>query len=454
MTASTDQPEEHEIEDTRQGTFALAFRALRHRNFRLFTFGQSLSLVGTWMQQVAIGWLVYRLTNSAFLLGLVAFVGQAPGFFLTPFAGVLADRLNKHRIVIVAQALMMIQSLLLGILVLSGNVTIAWIIVLMAVLGAVSGFDIPARQAFLIEMVDDRDDLPNAIALNSSMFNAARLVGPAIAGFAIAAVGEGWVIVANSVSYAAVIVGLLAMRIPKRPRGKARGEVFRTLGAGFKYAFGFRPIRSILLLVTTIAVAGVPFSVLLPVVASDVLHGGARTLGFLMSATGLGALAGALFLATRRTVVGLGRLISISGVVFGASLVALSLSHTLWISVLILTLSGFGMMAQMAACNTILQTIVDDDKRGRVMSMYAMAYVGMSPFGSLIHGTLAGRIGVAWTLAIGGSVTVCAALYFGARLPSLRDVVWPIYRKMGILPEVAAGIEAATTGARAEAKSG
>jgi MFS family permease len=406
------------------------------------------------MQQVAVGWLVYRMTSSAFLLGLVSFVGQAPGFFLTPFAGVLADRLNKHRIVIVAQVLMMVQSAILGVLVLSGHVTIVWIIVLMAVLGAVSGFDIPARQAFLIEMVDDRDDLPNAIALNSSMFNAARLVGPAVAGFAIAAIGEGWVIVGNSVSYAAVIIGLFAMRVPVRPRGSARGDVMRTLGAGFKYAFGFTPIRTILLLVTIIAVAGVPFSVLLPVVASEVLHGGAKTLGFLMSATGLGALAGALFLASRRTVVGLGRLTAISGTVFGISLIALSLSHALWLSVIILTFAGFGMMAQMAACNTILQTVVDDDKRGRVMSMYAMAYVGMSPFGSLLHGSLASRIGVAWTLALGGAVTMAAAIFFGMRLPSLRNDVWPIYRKMGILPEVAAGIEAATTGGRAESKAG
>lgn len=454
VNSTPSPPPAHDEAHREMGTIALAFRALRHPNFRLFTFGQSLSLIGTWMQQVAVGWLVYRLTNSAFLLGLVSFVGQAPGFFLTPFAGVLADRLNKQRIVIVAQFLMMLQAALLGILVLSGHITIVWIIVLMAILGAVSGFDIPARQAFLIEMVDDRDDLPNAIALNSSMFNAARLVGPAIAGFAIASIGEGWVIVANSASYAAVIVAMFAMRVPQRPKGSARGNVLRTLGDGFRYAYDSRAIRSILTLVTIIAVAGVPFSVLLPVVASKVLGGGARTLGFLMSATGLGALAGALFLASRRSVVGLGRLIAVSGTLFGFSLVALSLSRALWLSLILLMIAGFGMMAQMAACNTILQTIVDDDKRGRVMSMYAMAYVGMSPFGSLIHGILASRIGVAWTLAIGGSVTAVAAVLFGMRLPMLRDVVWPIYRRMGILPEVAAGIEAATTGARTEAETG
>jgi MFS family permease len=432
----------------------LAFRALRHRNFRLFTYGQAISLIGTWMQQVAVGWLVYRLTNSAFLLGLVSFAGQVPGLFITPISGVLADRLNKHRMVIYAQITMMIQAGLLAFLVLSGHVSIGWIIFLMTMLGAASGFDIPARQAFLIEMVDDRDDLPNAIALNSSIFNAARLIGPALAGFAIAAVGEGWVILGNALSYIAVLASLLTMRVAPRPKQSARGEVFRTLGAGFSYAFGFSPIRSILLLVVVVSISGVPFSVLLPVVTRDVLNGDARTLGFLMSATGLGALSGALFLASRRTVVGLGRLIVFAGCLFGAALLALSMARTLWLSSICLAVAGFGMMAQMASCNTVLQTIVDDDKRGRVMSMYAMAYVGMAPFGSLMQGALASRIGVSWTLAVGGSVTLCAVAFFGARLPVLREVIRPIYERMGILEEVASGIEAATSGARAEARTG
>ncbi|MEO5509760.1 MAG: MFS transporter [Longimicrobiales bacterium] len=431
-----------------------AFRALRHHNFRLFTVGQSLSLIGTWMQSVAVGWLVYRMTDSAFLLGLVSFVGQAPGFFITPFAGVLADRLNKRRIIIVAQALMMLQAVILSVLVLTGHVTIIWIICLMAVLGALSGFEIPARQSFLIEMVSDRDDLPNAIALNSSMFNGARLVGPAIAGFAIAAVGEGWVILGNAISYVFVIASLFLMRVAPQPQGSARGEVLRTLQAGFRYAYDFIPIRAILMLVTVVALAGVPFTVLLPIVAREVLHGDARTLGFLMSATGLGALSGALFLATRTTVVGLGRLIAVAAAVFGASLIALSLSHTLWISLICLTLAGFGMMLQMASCNTILQTLVDDDKRGRVMSMYSMSYIGMAPLGSLLQGAAAAKIGVAWTLAIGGVITIAVGILFGVRLPALRLVVWPIYRRLGILPEVAAGIDAATTGARNDASTG
>jgi MFS family permease len=432
----------------------LAFRALRHRNFRLFTYGQAISLIGTWMERVAVGWLVYRLTNSAFLLGLVSFAGQVPGLFITPISGVLADRLNKHRMVIFAQAAMMIQGGVLAFLVLSGHVSIGWIIFLMTVLGAASGFDIPARQSFLIDMVEDRDDLPNAIALNSSMFNAARLIGPALAGFAVAAVGEGWVILGNSLSYIAVLASLLVMKVTPRPKQSARGEVFRTLGAGFSYAFGFSPIRSILLLVVVVAISGVPFSVLLPVVTRDILHGDARTLGFLMSATGLGALSGALYLASRRTVVGLGRLIVIAGSLFGAALIALSMVRTVWLSSICLAVAGFGMMAQMASCNTVLQTIVDDDKRGRVMSMYAMAYVGMSPFGSLVQGALASRIGVSWTFAVGGAITLCAVAFFAARLPALREVIRPIYERMGILEEVASGIEAATAGTRAEARTG
>jgi predicted MFS family arabinose efflux permease len=303
-------------------------------------------------------------------------------------------------------------------------------------------------------MVDDRDDLPNAIALNSSMFNGARLIGPAVAGFAIAAVGEGWVIIGNAVSYAFVLASLFVMSVPAQQSSQARGEVFRTLRAGFRYAYDFVPIRSILMLVTVVAVAGVPFSVLLPIVAREVLHGDARTLGLLMSATGLGALSGALFLATRTTVVGLGRLIAITATIFGSSLIALSLSHTLWISVIFLALAGFGMMAQMAACNTILQTLVDDDKRGRVMSLYSMAYVGMAPLGSLLHGSAAGWLGVGWTLAIGGAITIAVGILFGVRLPALRLVVWPIYRRLGILPEVATGIQAATTGARNDASTG
>ncbi|MBR9988333.1 MAG: MFS transporter [Gemmatimonadetes bacterium] len=422
----------------------LALRALRHRNFRLFTMGQSLSLVGTWMQQVAVGWLVYRLTGSAFLLGVVGFVSLGPGFVLAPFAGELADRYSRHRIVIITQIVMMVQALLLGALVLTDHITVGWILVLMGVLGAASGFDIPVRQSFLIEMVGDRDDLPNAIALNSSIFNAARLVGPAIAGFAIAAVGEGWVIVANGVSYVFVLWGLFSMRLAPGKRLRGRGAVLRRVQEGFQYAYRFQPIRTILSLVAFMSLVAVPFSILLPVVATDVLGGGPRTLGLLMAAMGLGALAGALFLASRTTVVGLGRLIVISATLFGTSLVLFSFARSTVVALPLLALAGFGMMTQMASSNTVLQTLVDDDKRGRVMSLYTMAFSGTAPFGSLFIGWMAARMGAPFAIAVGGGLGVCAALLFGSQLPVLRGIVRPIYAQMGILPEFARGIQAAT----------
>jgi MFS family permease len=430
--------------DDNRSRFALALRALRHRNFRLFTMGQSLSLIGTWMQQVAIGWLVYRLTGSAFLLGLVGFVAQGPGFVLAPFAGELADRYSRHRIVIITQMVMMAQALVLGTLVLTDHVTVGWILVLMGVLGAATGFDIPARQSFLIEMVGDREDLPNAIALNSSIFNAARLVGPAAAGFAIAAVGEGWVILLNGMSYIFVLAGLFSMRLKPRPRHRGRGAVLRRVQEGFRYAYGFQPIRAILGLVAFVSLVAVPFSILLPVVATDVLGGGPQTLGILMAAMGFGALSGALFLASRRTVVGLGRLIVISATLFGTSLVLFSFARTLAVALPLLVLAGFGMMTQMASSNTVLQTLVDDDKRGRVMSLYTMAFTGTAPLGSLLIGWIAARVGAPAAIGIGGGLSLCASLFFGSRLPILRGIVRPIYARMGILPEVARGIQAAT----------
>ncbi|HUG98102.1 MAG TPA: MFS transporter [Gammaproteobacteria bacterium] len=426
------------------GPMRATVRALRHRSFRLFTIGQSLSLIGTWMQQVAVGWLVYRLTGSAFLLGLVAFVSQGPGFILAPFAGEFADRYDKQRIVLATQTVMMLQALLLAALVLTGHVTIGWILVLMALLGAATGFDIPARQSFLIDMVDDRADLPNAIALNSSIFNGARLVGPAIAGFAIAAVGEGWVILLNGVSYIAVIAALLALRPPPRPRERTRGAVLQRMREGFVYAYRLEPIRAVLTLVATISLLGVPFYVLLPVMATDVFGGGPRTLGLLMSASGLGALIGTLFLASRRTVVGLGRVIVAGAILFGGALMLFAFTRSLALALPLLMLAGFGMMAQMAAANTVLQTIVEDDKRGRVMSFYTMAFTGTAPIGSLILGFLAGIAGAPAATAIGGAVCVFAGAFFHRRLPQLRRTIQPIYTRLGILPEVARGIQAAT----------
>lgn len=425
-------------------TLGLALRALRHRNFRLFTVGQTISVVGTWMQQVAMGWLVYRLTDSAFLLGLVGFTSQAPGFFLAPLGGALADRHNKRHIVITVQAAAMAQALVLAILVLAGRITVWEILVLSAWLGAVSGFDIPARQAFLLEMVDDRADLPNAIALNSSMFNAARLVGPAIAGFVIALAGEGICFLANGISYLAVLASLFAMRLSPRPPPPPAPPVLNHIREGFRYAFRFRPIRSVLLLVATVSVLGVPFTVLLPIFATRVLGGGPHVLGLLMAASGLGALAGALFLASRSTVRGLGRIIAVSAAVFGGSLVLFGLSRWLWLSLPLLVVAGFGMMTQMASSNTVLQTIVADDKRGRIMALYTMAFAGMTPLGSLMQGSLAAVIGAPATLALGGAASAVAALAFATRLPALRRLIVPIYARLGIIPEVASGIQAAT----------
>jgi len=418
-------------------TLAHSFRALRHRNFRLFLGGQIISLAGTWMQQVALSWLVYRLTRSPLLLGLVGFAGQIPSLLLAPVAGVWADRGNRRRIVIATQALAMLQALLLAALVLSGNVSIGHVLALSVLLGLVNGVDVPTRQAFLVEMVTGRDDLANAIALNSSVFNAARLVGPAIAGFLIGLMGEGAVFLLNGLSYIAVIGALCAMRIRPRPRPAGPRETLRhTLTEGFRYAFGFPPIRALILLVAVVSLMGVPFTVLMPVFATDILHGGPRTLGMLMAASGVGALIGALYLAGRPTVRGLGQVILLAVVLFGSSLVGFGLSRRLWLSMAALLGAGLGMMVQMASSNTILQTIVDDDKRGRVMSFYSMAFLGMVPFGSLLAGLLASRIGAPRTVALGGVACVAAGALFARALPALRAQVRPIYVRLGIVPEV------------------
>jgi MFS family permease len=426
-------------------TVRLALRALRHRNFRLFTIGQSISVMGAWMQQVAVGWLVYRLTDSALLLGLVGFVSQFPVFLLAPIAGVLADRFDRHRLVMVTQSLMLVQASVLAALVLTGHIDVWQIVALMAFLGAVTGFDIPARQSFLHEMVGGKEDLPNAIALNSSMFNAARLAGPAAGGFLIAAVGEGICILINAVSYTAVLASLVAMRLPARRRASADGAVLAHLTEGVRYVMGNGPIRSILTLVALVSLVGVPFSVLLPVVATRVLGGDSRLLGMLMASVGLGALSGALWLAARESVRGLGRVIVMAALLFGACLVAVSLSRFAWLSMLLLVGAGFGMMVQMAASNTILQTLVDDDKRGRVMSLYSMAFIGTAPIGSLLAGAAAARYGAPATIAAGGTLSLASALFFARRLPRLRALVRPIYARLGILPEVATGIQAVST---------
>lgn len=422
-----------------------AFRSLRHRNFRLFLGGQIVSVTGTWMQQVALAWLVYRLTHSAFLLGLVGFAGQIPALFLAPFAGIWADRWDRRLMVLATQALAMVQALALAALVYSGAVAVWHLIALSLLLGLVTAFDVPARQSFLVQMVGGRDDLANAIALNSSAFNAARLVGPAIAGVLIARFNEETVFLLNGLSYAAVLAALVAIRVPPRPAPSGPPvSPWRTLREGVSYVAGFSPIRTLLLLVGLVGVAGVPYRVLMPVFATDVLHGDAHTLGFLMGGIGVGALTGALLLAARRGVRGLGRLIVVAITVFGAALVGFSLSRSFALSLVLVFFAGLGMMLHMASSNTILQTIVDDDKRGRVMSFYAAAFMGTMPIGSLLAGSLADLVGAPQTVMIGGVACLLGALGFSRALPSLRMEVRPIYVRLGILPEVAAGLESAT----------
>jgi MFS family permease len=437
----------HRIESPQGAAPGGVLRALRSRNYRLYFAGQGLSLIGTWIQNIALAWLVYTMTRSAFLLGVVGFSAQIATFLLSPFAGVFVDRFNRHRVVITTQSVFLLQALALGLLVLGGGISIPLILALSTVLGIVNAFDMPARQSFVVEMIEDRADLPNAIALNSSMFNSARLVGPAVAGLLIAAVGEGVCFLINAASYLAVIIALAAMRISPRPRASQRREVWHELREGFAYTFGFLPTRAIIMLLATVSLAAMPYATLLPIFAGKVLHGNASTMGFLYAATGVGALSGAIILASRRTVLGLGRWIPLAAGGFGSALIAFSFSRALVLSMLLLACAGFGMIAHMAASNTILQTLVDDERRGRVMSFYIMGFVGMAPFGSLLAGAIASRIGAPHTVALGGAVCVLGALAFARFLPAIRRLVRPIYREKGIIPEVASAVQAATDAA-------
>jgi len=427
----------------RPGAFIL--RALAHKNYRLFFAGQSISLIGTWMTRIATAWLVYRLTGSALLLGVVGFAGQIPSFLLAPLAGVLVDRWNRQRLLVITQVLAMFQSLALALLTMTGLIKMWHVIVLSVLQGLINSFDMPARQAFVVEMVEKREDLANAIALNSSMVNAARLLGPSIGGVVIAAVGEGWCFMIDAVSYIAVIASLLAMTITARviqPTNEA--NIFQQLREGWSYATRFAPIRNVLLLLALVSLVGMPYTVLMPVFANDVLHGGPNTLGLLMAASGVGALAGALFLAARKTVLGLGKFIPLMAGAFGAGLIAFSFTRVLWLSLALMVVTGLGFMVQMAVSNTVLQTIVDEDKRGRVMSFYTMAFMGTAPFGSLLAGSVADRIGTPHTLLCGGIGCILGALWFATTLSDLRRDVRPIYERIGILPEVATGIQHST----------
>ncbi len=422
-----------------ESRWQMASRALRHRNFQLFFGGQLISLIGTWMQSVAQSWLVYRLTGSALLLGAAGFASQIPVFLFSPLGGIAADRFNRRKIVIATQVASLLLALLLAALTLLGKIQVWQVFVLAGLLGVVNAFDIPGRQSFLVDMVG-REDLMNAIALNSSMFNGARVVGPAIAGILVARIGEGWCFFSNAVSYIAVIAGLLLMKVHSPVRAVAVSPLEHMM-EGFRFVNRTAPIRALLLLLGLVSLVGMPYVVLMPIFADKILHGGARGLGILMGATGIGALLGALTLAFRDGVKGLGRWVAACCAGFGASLVVFSLSHRFWVSVILLLPVGYAMMLQMACSNTLIQVMVPDALRGRVMAVYSMMFMGMAPIGALLGGALADQFGAQWTVAVGGVASVAGAGWFWWHLPKIRVEA----RRLIIAQSVAGGVPAEMT---------
>lgn len=442
--------------EKRPGNLAFILRAFRSRNYRLYFAGQLISMMGTWLTIVATSWLVYRLakismpSREAMILGIVNFSAQIPIFLFAPFGGVWVDRLNCHRILKVTQFLSMLQSFALAFLALRGIITISQIIALQVFQGLINALDVPARQSFVVDLVESREDLPNAIALSSSIVHAARLVGPAVAGYLIYAFkNEGVCFLIDGISYLAVLGALLAMRVTLRPHKVKHPHVFHSLKEGFRASFGFPPARAILLLVAMTSLMVMPLSTLMPIVADKVLGGKERVYGLLLGASGVGAFAGTMYLAWRRSVLGLGKVIAIANAGLGLGMIAFAASHKLWISMPVLVLTGGSMVVQMAACNTVLQTIVDDDKRGRVMSIFSMCFMGITPFGSILGGYMATYLGPSRTIAIAGAVCVVAGGYFGAKLAALRPLVLPIYAKKGILPEVAEAVQSTADAATA-----
>jgi MFS family permease len=424
--------------------FRTIFRSLSYRNYRLFFGGQSISLIGTWMQRIAMPWLVYHMTGSAFMLGVIGFAGQIPTFLLAPIAGVYTDKFNRYKVLLVTQIVSLIQALILAVLALTGTLEMWHIVVLSIALGCINAFDVPARHSFVIEMVEKKEDLGNAIALNSMMFNGARLIGPSFAGILLASAGEGICFLINAISYIFVISSLLMMKVEKKEARRKESNVIRDLKEGFNYTFGFAPIKYLILLLALISLLGSSYQVLIPVFAKEVLHGGSDTFGFLMGATGFGALIGALYLASRESVLRLGRLVPAATALFGAGLIALSFISNFNISLILMIVIGLGLMLQTAASNTILQTITDDDMRGRVLGFYTIAVMGTAPFGSLLAGYLARVVGTTAAIMIGGAACFTGALLFLRKLPELRRSLRPVYVKMGIIPEMAAGIQTAS----------
>ena len=419
-------------------SFSHAWSALRHRNFRLFFWGQSISLLGTWMTRLATAWLVYRLTHSALLLGIVGFSSHILAFVLAPFAGVWIERMDRRKLIVWTQIVAAIQSLAMAALTLTHRITIWEIVALSALQGVVNGFDLPARQSFLVHMVDGKADLGNAIAINSSMANAGRLVGPAIAGLVVAAFGEGWCFLIDGLSYLPVIASLLAMRLHSIPAARAKSSMVHQMREGWQFVRDFPPIRTILLLFSLVSLMGYPYSTLLPIFAGQVLHGGPHTLGWLSAASGVGALTSGISLTLRKSAAGLTRMIALAVAIFGVSLMLFGLSRWLWLSLLLMFFAGFGMIQAASASNTVIQTLVPEDKRARVMSFYTMAFVGSAPFGSLLAGSLAHWIGAPITVTLTGSCVLAGSVYFALQLPQLHAIIHPIYREKGILPAMEA----------------
>ncbi|MGE0201375.1 MAG: MFS transporter [Candidatus Melainabacteria bacterium] len=410
------------------------FRALRNPNYRLYFLGQGISLVGTWMQQVALSWLTYKLTGSPALLGIVAFSGQIPSLIVTPFAGALADRLNRHRLLIITQSLAMLQALILAALTLTGHITVTGIILLGIFAGLITASDMPTRQAFLVELVEDPENLGNAIALNSSLMNAARLIGPAIAGGLVAWVGEGVCFLINGLSYIAVIIALMRIRVPERPVVEAPAPLLSHMKEGFTYVFNHTPIRAIILFTCAMSLFGMSYAVLLPVYAKDILHGDAGTLGMLLAGAGTGALGAGLLLANRRQVMGLGRWVIAASTAFSLTMLAFHWVTSLAASVALLTLIGFSMMIQIGGCNILVQTFVEEGKRGRVMSLFTLSFLGMMPIGNLAVGYLGEHLGVINTFVVSGACCLLASLWLASQVRELRAAVRPIYIEKGLLP--------------------
>ncbi len=412
-----------ENNNSNQTGLKVAFRSLQYRNYRLFFIGQTISLIGTWIQRITTPWLVYRLSKSAFLLGVVGFSSQIPAFLLTPFAGVWVDRLHRHKILIATQILAMLQALSLAVLFFTGTIKIWHIVILGILLGCIDAFDMPTRQSFVVDIIDKKEDLSNAIALNSLMVNAARLIGPTIAGILVTTAGEGMCFLVNGLSYIFVIVSLLMMNVKlKNLKIQNNNKIFSDLKEGFRYTFGVVAIRYAILLLALVSLMGMSYALVMPVFVKKILHGGSHTFGLLMSSSGIGALAGAIYLASRRDSSGIIKILPLSALIFGFALISLAFTRVFIIALILMIITGLGMIIQMAGSNTVLQKIVEDNKRGRVMSFYTMAFIGTAPFGSLIAGFLTSKLGVQNTLIINGLSCVLGALVFLNKISEFKKI--------------------------------